>query len=103
MSRFIFTNIDESGDKITHEISAVHIHKVMDGFESFLRGCGFVFDGQLEIVDNIFDEGLSVTSGVNDLSDYNISINLDDYPIFQDDLNTPQSPVTNDLIKTQDC
>lgn len=96
MSKFIFTNIVEDG-VITHEISATHIHSVVERFEDFLRGCGFVFNGHLEVVDD------SVIGAPYDLNynynpeDFDIKINLDDYGWM------PQSLMTDDIIKPDNC
>jgi len=50
MSKFTFTHtLDDL--KITHEFEAIQINKVVENFEDFLRGCGYVFDGNLEIVE----------------------------------------------------
>jgi hypothetical protein len=39
------------GDKITHEFNTVFIGDVILRMQDFLKGCGFGFDGELEIVD----------------------------------------------------
>lgn len=42
---------DESlSNRITVETENVFIDEVIEDFEDFLRGCGFKFDGKLEIV-----------------------------------------------------
>ena len=38
-------------DKITHEFNTVYVGDVILRMQDFLKGCGYVFDGQLEIVD----------------------------------------------------
>lgn len=35
---------------VTYEMDAVGLHDVLEGFEDFLRGSGFMFDGALDIV-----------------------------------------------------
>lgn len=35
---------------VTHETPAVCLPDILEDFEAFLRGCGFVFSGHLEIV-----------------------------------------------------
>jgi hypothetical protein len=37
--------------QVRHEIEADHIDVVMEQFERFLLGCGFVFDGHLGLVE----------------------------------------------------
>jgi len=56
MSKFTFICEDEPmpfADAIvtkkTFEFNADHLNSVVDEFETFLRGCGFYFDGQLTI------------------------------------------------------
>jgi hypothetical protein len=56
MSKFTFICEDEPmpfADAIitkkTFEFNADHLNSVIDEFETFLRGCGFHFDGQLII------------------------------------------------------
>lgn len=94
MTKYIFTSIDEDGDKITHEFSSLHIHSVVERFESFLSGCGFVFDGHLEFVDEFNED-------TEPLFDYTNScmiddINLDEYTIS---VGVPQSSQKDDVIK----
>lgn len=44
---------DESLDiRNTTEFNYDHIDSVLQGMTNFLRGCGFVFDGELQIVDD---------------------------------------------------
>jgi hypothetical protein len=50
MSKFTFVHT-VNDLKITHEFEVIHLNYVIENFESFLRGCGFVFDGNLEIVE----------------------------------------------------
>lgn len=41
---------DTVGEKITHEVRAESLTSVIESFERFLKGAGFVFNGQLDIV-----------------------------------------------------
>ena len=41
----------EEGDVITHEFNKVLLSDVMMRVQDFLKGCGFVFDGTLDIVE----------------------------------------------------
>lgn len=43
-------------DKVTVEFDDLCLSGMLEAYERFLRGCGYVFSGNLEIVDN--DEGL---------------------------------------------
>ena len=38
------------GTKINMEFETEHIHDVLEEFTMFLRGCGYVIDGKLDIV-----------------------------------------------------
>lgn len=49
MSKFILTFIDED-TSVTTNFKATHIDEVTDRFDSFLRGCGYVPDGEFGIV-----------------------------------------------------
>jgi len=40
----------QPGTKINMEFQAEHIHDVLEEFSMFLRGCGYVIDGRLDIV-----------------------------------------------------
>ena len=59
MSKFTFICEDEpmpfsngSITKKTFEFECVHIDDVVAEFETFLRGCGFHFEGRLELCNN---------------------------------------------------
>ena len=50
---FINENVDYNGqptETIKLEVEAVHISDILESFERFLRGAGFVFEGQLDFV-----------------------------------------------------
>jgi len=50
MGKYILT--EENGGVVTKkEFDSDYLYDVIDRFEEFLRGCGFFFDGRLEIVD----------------------------------------------------
>ena len=59
-----YTLISETSDprlpgltsKITHEFEAELLPDVIMYLDAFLRGCGFVFRGQLEIIEDAYDE-----------------------------------------------
>lgn len=36
---------------IEHSVDAVSIPDLLEAFEAFLKGCGFVFDGHIDIVE----------------------------------------------------
>jgi hypothetical protein len=51
MSKFTFKH--ENDDcLIEHSYNEEYLHNVVMRMEEFLRGCGFIFDGSLEIVEN---------------------------------------------------
>jgi hypothetical protein len=49
-----FTLICDYGDgpKITYEFKNIMLADTLDNIQNFLKGCGFVFDGVLEIVED---------------------------------------------------
>lgn len=53
MSKFILTKIDGS-DEVKHTFHAEHLDDVIFSFQEFLRGCGFYFNGEVQIVDDPF-------------------------------------------------
>ena len=50
--KMTFTNESEDGTKITLETNAVVLDDVLQEFEQFLKGCGFFFSGNIEVVDD---------------------------------------------------
>jgi hypothetical protein len=50
--KFVLTcQHEEHGPKITYEFNNVFLPDVLDNIQNFLKGCGFVFDGVLDIVE----------------------------------------------------
>ena len=43
------TKLTENGTKVTHEFSEISLEEILPEMESFLRGCGFYFEGRLNI------------------------------------------------------
>jgi hypothetical protein len=43
-------------DVTTKTFEEVELHNVLNNIELFLRGCGYIFDGNLDIVDNSFTD-----------------------------------------------
>ena len=75
MAKFTFINEESSyvgNCKTTTEFSSVNIDDILERFEDFLKGAGFVFDGHLEIFET---QPISETyDTVNkDLNDYRMS------------------------------
>jgi hypothetical protein len=75
MAKFTFINEESSymgNCKTTTEFSAVHIDDVLERFEDFLKGAGFVFDGRLEIIETplVTESFVDVNK---DLNDYRMS------------------------------
>lgn len=53
--------------RVVHETDSVTLSEVVEAFENYLRGCGFIFDGHLDIVeDDIVDEFLEENAGLMD-------------------------------------
>lgn len=57
MSKFTFICQEDSipfsdavSSKRTTEFDADSLHQILEEFEQFLRGCGFYFEGQLDII-----------------------------------------------------
>ena len=69
MSKFMLSMIQENGDVTTKEFDTDYLYDVLDRTEEFLRGCGFYFNGRLEIVEEekespqkpLFDETFTVS------------------------------------------
>ena len=59
MSKFIFKRIEspEHGtDVVEMTIEAETWYDVVPRFKEFLLGCGFMFEGELEVVDTNFED-----------------------------------------------
>lgn len=41
----------EEGDVVTHEFEKEFLNDVLDRMHDFLKGCGYVFDGTVDIVE----------------------------------------------------
>lgn len=54
-----FTKVHDDGDTIEVVTHAVSLPEIFVQFEQFLRGCGFSFDGEIDIVE---DESCLTTS-----------------------------------------
>jgi hypothetical protein len=54
MTKFEFKCIQETGTTRTVivETDAHHLPEVLEEFQTFLRGCGYYFNGDLEFVDD---------------------------------------------------
>lgn len=51
-TKYKFVRVSDDGSKTISVTRAMVLSEVIEEFESFLRGCGFVFDGHIEIVDD---------------------------------------------------
>lgn len=56
MGKFVLTyELDdenyENVKRVEHEFSGEHIDEVLMNFEHFLRGCGYYFDGHVDLVE----------------------------------------------------
>jgi len=52
MSKFEFASSDELGREVIMRFDEIQLTEVIMRFEEFLRGNGFYFQGQLQIVEN---------------------------------------------------
>ena len=50
MPKFKFECQHESGEKITYESDKIYIFDVLEDFQNFLKGAGFIFDGVIDVV-----------------------------------------------------
>lgn len=41
---------DNYGSKLVYEFEAITLSDMLEHYSNFLKGCGFVFDGELDIV-----------------------------------------------------
>lgn len=64
MTKFEFKCIQETGVSASRttivQTDAHHLPEVIEEFQTFLRGCGYYFNGVLEFVDE--DDGFSETN-----------------------------------------
>jgi hypothetical protein len=51
------------GVVMTHEFSTPQLHEVVQQMEYFLKGSGFVFDGELDIVQTQYDDAQGLHLG----------------------------------------
>ena len=62
MTKFEFRCVQDTGVGAARttivQTDAFHLPEVLEEFETFLRGCGYYFDGHLDFV----DDGLSKTN-----------------------------------------
>lgn len=70
----------EDGDVITHEFSKIFLYDVLERTQDFLKGCGFVFNGTLDIVSGEFVEPSEKVSTDQDIiiKDYRNSSDVDE-------------------------
>jgi hypothetical protein len=64
---------EDGGTKIQHELDSDYLYEIVEHFEDFLRGCGFVFN-RLDINnrdDFNREDDLKVDFGIDDLQWYN--------------------------------
>jgi hypothetical protein len=52
MPKFKFECQHESGEKITYESDKVFIFDVLEDFQNFLKGSGFIFNGVIDLVND---------------------------------------------------
>lgn len=63
----------EEGDVVTHEFQKVTLNDVLMRMQDFLKGCGYVFDGTLDIVpeDEMFPQAQVEPEGSDFGDDHN--------------------------------
>lgn len=103
-TKFTFTYEDDglsSKDSVVFTTEGTkNLWELLEKFECFLSASGYHFDGHLEFVDNsMFDDTPSWI--YTDSPDYDIRI--DDFPVFDGDLEAPLSSANSDIIKPEDC
>jgi hypothetical protein len=52
MPKFTFISEHNTGEKITFEFTKEYLPDILQEFEMFLKGAGFHFSGNLDIVEN---------------------------------------------------
>lgn len=69
---FVYKETDlsgkETGKTITHQFNASVLSEMLENFEDFLKGCGYCFDGVVDITNN--DDDCTSDSSENEHSDY---------------------------------
>ena len=68
MSKFTFIREESdyyNNSKSTTEFSAIALDNIIQEFEMFLRGCGFVLDGHLDIVQDYYDNYTDINKDIN--------------------------------------
>lgn len=70
-TKYTFTSESTPSETVTVSLRAESLHEVLEAFERFLKGAGFVFNGTLDIVEE--------ESSVNTRSEDDYSISLSDY------------------------
>lgn len=64
MSKFILTSFQDE-NVTTKEFESDYLFDVVERFEEFLRGCGYCFEGTLEIVNDEDTKEISVMKDNN--------------------------------------
>lgn len=44
-------NEDTYGSRVEYQFDAITLSDMLEHYQAFLKGCGYIFDGELEIVD----------------------------------------------------
>lgn len=113
MTKFVFTSESFDGTVLTMEFEKEQLNDVLEQFEMFLRGTGFVFDGTLDFLkDDVKIDPPPFT--IHDSKDYEFEINLADgaYDFYNDnsDFNInveqelcPVCLISKDTMKVWNC
>lgn len=60
----------ESIKRVEHEFNEEHIDDVLMSFEHFLRGCGYYFEGHLDLVE---ESGMHMINTDEEFEEYRVS------------------------------
>jgi hypothetical protein len=66
---FVFKATDDDGGTVTKTFSTEYLVSVIDSFDSFVRGCGFVPKGTIEDVEEKKSPNISESENPSDFAD----------------------------------
>jgi hypothetical protein len=87
---------------VTHEFRGESLSTILENFESFLRGNGFHFEGNLDIVNDDYPES-ACTSEYNDEMDYDHPEANFDYHESEIISTCPVCKIDNNIMKNHTC
>jgi hypothetical protein len=102
-----FTFIREEsfhGSKITYETPSESLDQILSEFGDFLRGCGFVINGYLDVVNDDYPESVCTSEySVNDEMDYDHPEANFDYQESETLSTCPVCFIEKSLMKKHEC